>query len=484
MKDIDKEKRLAKKERRQRGDKEPPPSQPSRPDFIAPSNIESEPPSGNPSLDNPPASPKTGAATQQDVAQALGSINGDVFIQSGTYRGSFTLRGRGTVRPVRGHRVTFDGYAGGPSFKGKPTLLTLSPDITIDGSGGCIEVMNSYRGRQYRRGDQPNQLGDGPQGVRFNAPNCRLINCFIHDTLASGVLAYEEGPDCEIYGNIFYLIGVSKYDHGIYSHSYSKDVKRIVDNIFVNNVGTGITLHYAHAPAPPPGTAHLDGYLIEGNVLVNNGLLEEDYRNWTIGTGGNSARRITARNNYTFQSNDSGVDIQLMYSSDDDSVVFEDNVFCGGALEINDDSPARTKGNYLLRKSRVLQKRTKDWRPKKTGAGRKDFQDSNAMLIQQIKYVFIRPNQYQQGRANVVIYNLGGAVSVPVDIGTVLKPGQSFKVFHAADPLGAPVLAGVHNGLPLQLPMRGLPIAKPIDPIPGGVPDTSPTFATFLVVGE
>jgi hypothetical protein len=94
--------------------------------------------------------------------------------------------------------------------------------------------------------------------------------------------------------------------------------------------------------------------------------------------------------------------------------------------------------------------------------------------------VFIEANQYEAGRANIVVYNWGRGDFVSVNVGGVLSVGDSYEVRNVQDFLAAPVLSGIYEGKPLRLPMKGLSVASPkgLDYTPK---HTGPEFAVFII---
>ncbi|MDQ2980454.1 MAG: hypothetical protein M3R62_14685, partial [Acidobacteriota bacterium] len=95
--------------------------------------------------------------------------------------------------------------------------------------------------------------------------------------------------------------------------------------------------------------------------------------------------------------------------------------------------------------------------------------------------IFVDPNSYVPGRANIVVYNWSNLPSVSVDLSSArLAIGQSFTVKHVMDFYGAPVLTGTYTGASITLPMTNLPIAAPINAARPQGP--FPTFAVFVVL--
>jgi len=76
--------------------------------------------------------------------------------------------------------------------------------------------------------------------------------------------------------------------------------------------------------------------------------------------------------------------------------------------------------------------------------------------------IFIRPNQYEPGRANITVVNWGNAASVSVDLSSVLYPGAVYEIRNAQNYFAGPVLTGIFSGPPIALPMTGLSLATPV----------------------
>ena len=95
--------------------------------------------------------------------------------------------------------------------------------------------------------------------------------------------------------------------------------------------------------------------------------------------------------------------------------------------------------------------------------------------------VFVRPNQYEPGRAHVVIYNWGGQSSVPVSLVNVVPVGAHFEVRNVQDVFGAPLLSGTYSGGSINIPMGGVTPPAPIGGSPRAPIHTGPAFDVFLV---
>lgn len=87
--------------------------------------------------------------------------------------------------------------------------------------------------------------------------------------------------------------------------------------------------------------------------------------------------------------------------------------------------------------------------------------------------VFVFPNKYEQGRANVGIFNWDGEDTVKVNLGNILEIGQKYVVYNCLDlrqliSKATPVLKKTYDGKPMAFPMRK--------------DKTSPDFDAFLVL--
>jgi hypothetical protein len=67
--------------------------------------------------------------------------------------------------------------------------------------------------------------------------------------------------------------------------------------------------------------------------------------------------------------------------------------------------------------------------------------------------IFIRPNRYELGRANITVYNWDRKSTVQVDLREVLTRDMLYEIRNVLDYDGAPVAAGVYSGAPLTLPL-------------------------------
>jgi hypothetical protein len=97
--------------------------------------------------------------------------------------------------------------------------------------------------------------------------------------------------------------------------------------------------------------------------------------------------------------------------------------------------------------------------------------------------VFLRPNSYDTGRANLTIYNWSWSNSVPVDLSSVVDIGAPYAIRSVYDPFGTPVVEGVYDGAAVDVPMDTVPAAQPIGDPTAIVTTEQPrkAFGAFIV---
>jgi hypothetical protein len=95
--------------------------------------------------------------------------------------------------------------------------------------------------------------------------------------------------------------------------------------------------------------------------------------------------------------------------------------------------------------------------------------------------VFVRPNQYEPGRANIAVYNWDLAASVNVNVSGILPVGALFEVRNVQNYFGPPVLSGTYTGQLLTLPMTGGVVVPPIG-LAFTPQSMSPEFGVFVLI--
>jgi hypothetical protein len=456
-----------------------------------------------------------------DLASALSGrkipAGSAIWLRGGTYVGVF----KSTLAGTQEAPITVRSYAGERAIVSDNRERAGAGTINVMGSWTIyrdFEVTNSATGRgasrQYR-----------PMGFEVTGPHNKFINLVIHDT-GHGMGVWKEAVDAEIYGNIIFNCGTQNelvdqgHGHGLYSQN-NEGTKNIRENVIFNQFGWGIHVW--------PGPGDVKGYDIEGNVLFNNGILSSPSHfddNLLISSHAPyHAERIKIVNNYTYdfprsapgaKFYDAGVCLLCTDPRPQagDDLVVQGNYFVGGAPNViigNWQNVTVSSNSFIGEKGFVAygggarqvkwdQNRYfgeglqaggqqhvaflvenkvvpfQEW-SEKTGLDRNsNFSADMPAGLQ----VFIRPNQYEPGRANIIVYNWKRQDRVEVDLRSILKTGEPYVVLNVQDYLGEPVQSGVFDGKPVSLPMVGLRVAVPVGR--SSAPQfTGPEFAVFVV---
>jgi hypothetical protein len=358
-------------------------------------------------------------------------------------------------------------------------------------------------------GFNPTDLPSFKGGISVYAPNFSFINLVIHDTVRSALYTSAEATNTLIYGCLVYNVGWVSPDNAEGHSFYLGGEGEIADCIAFN--GTAANFHlYSNSEG-----SWIRNLTVDGNVAFGAGTLQQvrPYRDWIFGVDSPSvaADKIVLKNNMGFITGDSITlsQVQIGRENRNGSVVVCSNYWPQGvvlnnwsnitasgnfvapqnsdpAVELHQNLTAMTgqwDNNYYASSSRDKFRCGKtdcsfaDWK-KKTGF---DADSScNAGHLTGTK-IFIRPNRYEPGRANIVVYNWDNSHKVAVDVRSVLDVGAAYEVRNAEDFFSPPVLTGTFDGQPLPLPMTGLTVSKPMAAL-RTPPPTGPTFNVFVLL--
>jgi uncharacterized protein YjdB len=436
------------------------------------------------------ASGSGSSSSPWDLATALSGAGGRVqpgdtiWLRGGTYVGSFsaTLNGTATARVVvrqyPGERATLD---------------------------GTLNVYGSYSvfwGFEIMRSAPTGSLA----GIDYRGLASQFINLVVHDAANSGIGFWGTSVGGELYGCLVYNNGTHyNQDHGIYFNStYATDpTKSLTDNIVFNNWAYGL-----HGWGPNPGehaNLHLDGNVSFGNASISYPVNTAA----DILVGGSPATGLQITNSYTYERAGAGTwaaRIGVSTPSNQDAVI-TGNTFVG-FVQVGPWSTATMNGNVFYSSANVLSiaaptglswSRNAHYRDPATAAwGTTDVgsfttfagwkattglggSDSIPGMVPTGTQVIIRPNKYEPGRANIIVYNWSGAATVSVDLSNVLTSGQSYDIVNAQDFYGTPVVSGRYSGGAVSLPMAGITPPAPLGRTFTPAPVTGPWFNVFVV---
>jgi hypothetical protein len=95
--------------------------------------------------------------------------------------------------------------------------------------------------------------------------------------------------------------------------------------------------------------------------------------------------------------------------------------------------------------------------------------------------VFVRPNQYQPGRAHIIVYGFNSTPNVSIDVSSVLSVGDNYEIRDAQNFGAAPLASGVYAGSPLQLTLTQRTAATPIG-FNYTPPHTGREFSVYVLI--
>jgi hypothetical protein len=441
----------------------------------------------------------TGTTDQPwDLQTALDGASGKVqpgdtvWLRGGVYCGQFHAVLNGTAasqtvfRQYPGERATIDG-----TLRGDGSYLTF----------WGFEIMQST------------PLVTQNYVLQAYTTNGRFVNLVLHDAGISGVsMSTDAGSGVELYGCIIYNNGTHEnLDHGLYAHNVTNGVKTVDDNVFFDNYARGIQVYEGSAGL-------IRNFHIDGNVSFNNGTIAASSSeiNLLISAPAVTSGMAALDNLLYYSPGTNGVNLRLgNYGAQyNQSILVQGNYAAGGVLGLQmefqwdsatvqgntilgDNStdvvhtggvgalPYQWSGNSYYRDSTALAwdhngiaYDLAGWRVASgLGAG-----DADVGSLPAATQVFVRPNRYEPGRANVVVYNWAHQGMVAVDLSSAVPVGWSYEVHPVEDFYGSAVASGTYAGGSIDVPMAALSPPAPIGRrAPRRAPTAGPNFAVFVV---
>ena len=394
--------------------------------------------------------------------------------------------------------------------------------LTVNGSDAIyrdFEITNTDPVRSW--GTSVNGQ-NGPhvrgEGVFHTGARTKLINLIIHD-VQDGIFSPPSAIDVETYGCIIYNNGYLDANgpagHGWYIQNNAGSTKKYTDNIPFNNQNfgaqeesvSGNTVNIINTGLVVFGNPFLVGAQsgIVDNVTFTNGFVyERGLAGLRMGYEGANGLG-TVMNNY-FGGVSSGALLSMPNWS---TATVSGNTFAlkgGGSLVQVITSPGYTVNNNSYFDTTPILNcvggnaratfgyngveglcggnlKYNEWRTASGFDGGGNYSQSAAP-----NSVSVRPNAYQAGRANLVIYNWSLASSVSVNLSTSgLVNGQNFEIRNVQNYFGTPVLAGTYNSASptVSIPMTSaasLAIAQPFGSDLSIRTSTLPEFGVFVIV--
>ena len=428
-----------------------------------------------------PSGTANGAGTEQDPWSIQKAFNlpsqvhaGDtIWMHGGEYAGFAAnyylhawLRGEPNnpiiVRAVPGERVT------------------IRTDLLIGGADWIDTRYVWFWGLEIAsRGYDPNSADAvWISNQTRNNPGIKIINCILHDCGVCGVASWGGAHDNEVNGCLIYNNGYDEgtrgHGHGFYIQS-NTGPKLIKDNIVFRNFAKGSQLY---------GSPRRDYVTHEGNTFFNNSEISR--------LGGRSHGSASALafygsmvaeeshliSNYIyFPSWAQSIGNQL---NDSHNAIVRDNYMTAVnsnayILEVGANNPG------LSMIDNTLWGRLDGFTINQYGTGNVHLTSRPTQAS-----IFVRPNDWEPGRANITVFNWPLAASVQVDISSAdLEMDQAYVVLDAQNFFGAPVASGVYSGALVTIPMTGLTVGplQGLDPNLYPTPaHTAPEFGVFVLL--
>jgi hypothetical protein len=114
------------------------------------------------------------------------------------------------------------------------------------------------------------------------------------------------------------------------------------------------------------------------------------------------------------------------------------------------------------------------------------FAGNEIMFKSGDKKIFVRPNQFEKGRANITIYNWAHKDVVELtsnDLSSLsLKKGDKYQLHNVQDYF-VDVASGVYDGNAISVPMNGHTVAQPLG-LNFKPASTFPEFGAFVLFVE
>jgi hypothetical protein len=349
----------------------------------------------------------------------------------------------------------------------------------------------------------------------------KFINNIIHDT--AGGISVWNAADSEVYGNIVYNVGGYGTDrghgHDFYVQNAAPSVLKLTDNIGFNNFDMGLQAYGS-------SDATVQNIQLRGNAIFNSGILYgQIVDNLTLGggSGGPSGMLLDSNFFYSTPSLSQGYnELGYLWTPRSHDAVATNNYFIGGnqAIDLERwDSLTFTNNTVYSQatESMLITRTDQTTAPynynnnRYFGSGQftidascdnwpcpssrnvnfsswvsstgLDRSSSFAPGAPTGVWTTVRPNAYEPGRANIVIFNWDNNSSVQVDLSASgIKAGDAYQIRDAQNWYNGPVVSGTYNGSPVAIPMSGLQLALPVGSVPLLPKHTAPQFGTFVLL--
>lgn len=309
----------------------------------------------------------------------------------------------------------------------------------------------------------------------------KLINLIVYDT-GNGLGPFSGCVECESYGNIIFYngwsnLGVRGHGEGFYSQN-TGPVKKLHDNIVFKNFDSGMILYGS-------SQSTIENYDIEGNIIFENGVINDDPNGWGMLFGKNTTATGTGNNfvikdNYLYNRFDylRSNNMDLGYLSGLSNVKLYNNYSVGyNAIKYNIPIKGLTAtGNTFVGRVEIEAK------PQIHPDSNNLFTSSS---LPKKNEVFIRPNSYEEGRAHIVVYNWEKKLYEVVNLQNLnLKENVEYELIDVQNLFGPAAVKFKYseNSSTIQIPLNLLDVTKVVgDSVPRAAKHSDGLFNVFLI---
>ncbi len=463
------------------------------------------------------SSPRSLQRAFEAHANSLNAGPGDtIFIHGGDYVGKFTLWVSGrkgnplVVMPFQNEVVRIIGKGDDNMTLSIMGAYTLVRDLIIT---------KRLRNRVSTTDQSWPPDIDMEAGVTVGGEGVKLINCIIHDVYDSGIGSSSSGVNVEINGCIIFNAGWKGasmgFGHGMYLSNNTGE-KVVRKNIIFNTYGHGIQFY-------TEGSMKLIGSLFEDNIVFNAGGPQNadgvgDMRNFMIG-GNAPIEDLVVRNNFSYHfPSTEGNGIVMGYNVVSESCEVTGNYIARGkrALSMTRFKDATVLNNTIIGSDENNYALTTVLFPEGGGTYRYNWNNNNYFGNQEVFFdennnkrltfeewksrfkfdtqgsfspksslknlIKVIPNDYQSGRAHVVVFNWENKGSVSLDLSSVLNLNDKFTIYDVEN-VFEPLLTGTYDG-DVQLPMNQSKVLSPLGNTGYKQAHSSSEFGCFLVISQ
>jgi len=329
-----------------------------------------------------------------------------------------------------------------------------------------------------------NLQGGVSVGTYYNSSQSNVINFVVHDT-KGGLSSFSASTNSELYGNIIYNNGWTAPDRGHGHAVYTQNIggyKKLTHNIIFFGFGTGIHAYYTGTNDPDNSQYNvnkLENYDIEDNVWFLTGASDprasQKKDNCLVGGVYKPVVNLLVKHNLGYSDNYRGLRFGYSESVSGSTGLITDNYFAEGFWVAGSWNRLDVANSFLLNGF------VGDSQSKINDIGGNTFSEP---LPSSGKKIFVSANVHDARRARITIYNYDNDDTVLVNISSVLKVGEAYRIHSVFDLFGEPILSGVYDGKAISIPMGTVTPPQPIG-LDGGISleddDPKKKFGVFML---